>query len=339
MKHLTVAASVDVRNVSKTFAPAPGWLRVLVKSPIRHELQALKSVTLTLEPGEVCALVGPNGAGKTTLFRILVGLTTPTSGVATVLGHDVVTHSLEIRRNVGWMPTSDESLFQRHTCADNLRFHGRLHGLSGPALEDAVSETLDMVGLRASADNAVITLSAGMKARLQLARALLHRPQILILDEPTASVDPVASLGILDLIMEVVEDRQLAAIVSSHRLDEIEALHSRVLLLHRGEVLHDGELALLRSEIEPKMQLRFTSAGAASKAAAALATGPPVEHVELEGANILLSATPGSGVGSILRRLDGQLDDLVSTQPVEVPLREVLAEVYGVSDKGGIEKI
>jgi ABC-2 type transport system ATP-binding protein len=328
-------AAISIEGVTKVFAPAPGWLRLLVRSPITEEIHALDDVTFRVEPGEVCALVGPNGAGKTTLFRILVGLTTPSSGRALVLGHDVVSESLQIRRRVGWMPTSDQTLFQRHTCAENLRFHGRLHGLSGVDLEKAVDEALDLVDLMHAKNNAVLALSAGMKARLQLARALLHKPSLLILDEPTASVDPVASLAIINLIMSVVRERNLAAIVSSHRLDEIEALHSHVLLLHRGEVLFDGDLDDLRAKVDRTVwEMVFTSPEAASQISSTISSAKSVEAIEVDGASIQVTLNHGASVGPVLASLSSHLNELVTTREVHQPLRDVLANVYGVADDG-----
>jgi len=327
-------AAVSVRNVSKVFFPAPPWLRLLVKSPIKTEISALDSVSFDVGPGEVCVLVGPNGAGKTTLFRILMGLTTPTNGAARVLGRDVETESLAIRRQVGWMPTSDQTLFQRHTSADNLRFHGRLHGLSGSKLEKAVDEALEMVELRHAADNAVLSFSAGMKARLQLARALLHRPRLLILDEPTASVDPVASYGLINLILDIVKEGQLAAIVSSHRLDEIETLHSHVVLLHRGKVLFDGDLDHLRARIDKtNIELQFASERSASMATTSLSGVHTIESIEERGAAIRVVLSHGTPVGKVLKRLSGDLDDLIAAREIKVPLREVLADVYGADDR------
>ncbi len=328
-------AAISIEDVSKVFAPAPGWLRLLVRSPISEEIQALKDVTFRVESGEVCALVGPNGAGKTTLFRILMGLTTPSTGRALVLGRDVVSESLDIRRQVGWMPTSDQTLFQRHTCAENLRFHGRLHGLSGVELETAVDEALDLVDLTHAKNNAVLASSAGMKARLQLARALLHKPNLLILDEPTASVDPVASLAIINLITSVVKERNLAAIVSSHRLDEIEALHSHVLLLHRGEVLFDGDLDNLRAKLDRTVwEMVFLSEDSARLASASIRSAPSVESLQFEGSSVQVTLTHGASVGPVLGSISGHLDQLLTTREVHQPLREVLANVYGVADDG-----
>jgi len=333
-------ASISVTQVGKIFYPAPTWLRFLVKSPITSEIHALRSVSLNVEPGEVCALVGPNGAGKTTLFRILVGLTTPTSGTAHVLGHDVVTESLAIRRMIGWMPTSSQSLFGRHSCIENLRFHGRLRGRSGSGLDKSIDEVLEMVGLADAKNNAVLSLSAGMLARLQLARALLHNPRLLILDEPTASVDPVAAYGIINLILEIIRERRLAAFVSSHRLDEIEALHSHVLLLHRGEILFDGDLDHLRERLSrPRIELVFTSGREAERAAATLTDAPFVESTQATGGPALrIETRHGTPVGEIYRHLGSHLDQLVQTTEIKVPLREMLAEVYGIDESPGKDR-
>ena len=325
---------ISVKAVSKTFYPAPRWLRMLVKSPLESEILALDSVSLAVGAGEICALVGPNGAGKTTLFRILMGLTTPTGGSARILGHDVVTESLDIRRRVGWMPASERTLFDRHTCAENLRFHGRLYGLSGLRLEQRVSETLGMVGLGDAAQNAVVSFSAGMKARLQLARAVLHEPRVLILDEPTASVDPVAAYELIDLIVSIVREQGLAAIVSSHRLDEIETLRSHVILLHRGRVLFDGPLDELRSKIDrPHMEFQFSSTEAAHKAAILFEGMPDVELLDVEGYSVRAVMAYGIPLGKVVKELDGVLSDLVGAAEVSIPLRQVLADVYGVSEQ------
>ena len=278
--------------------------------------------------------MGPNGAGKTTLFRILVGLTTPSSGRAQVLGHDVVGDSLAIRKRLGWMPTSEQTLFKRHNCADNLRFYGRLHGLSAQALERAVGDALELVDLLHVANNSVTSLSAGMKARLQLARALLHNPDLLILDEPTASVDPVASFGLLNLIIRIVKEKNLAAVLSSHRLDEIETLHSHVVLLNRGKVLFDGDLDSLTLRLgHVQLELEFGSKDAVRQARMALSRLGYPELAESGERQLVVDISPEASVGQILARLDGLLEDLIVVRERRVPLRELLAQVYDSADE------
>ncbi len=325
--------AIFVEEICKVYRPSPRWLRLLVKSPLTESITALNSVSLEVRPGEICALVGPNGAGKTTIFRILVGLTTPTSGRAQVLGHDAVDESLAIRRRIGWMPTSEQTLFKRHSCADNLRFYGRLYGGSGRALETAVGDALELVDLLHLANNSVTSLSAGMKARLQLARALLHKPDLLILDEPTASVDPVASFGILNLITQIVKERNLAVVLSSHRVDEIEALHSHVVLLNRGEVLFDGDLDSLTSRlVRAQLELEFGSEEAAQRAHTALSRLGHLEIAKGGERRLVVNTNPDSSVGQILCHLDGLMQDLIGVRETRVPLRELLAQVYDLAN-------
>lgn len=326
--------AVSVRNVTKTYSPAPPWLRFLVRTPIKSPIKALAGVSLEVGQGEVCALIGPNGAGKTTLFRILVGLTTPSSGEADVLGADVVADSLAIRRQVGWMPTSDRTLFDRHTASENLRFAGRMHGLSGARLQRRVSEVLDMVGLSHAAADSIVSFSAGMRARLQLARALIHRPRFLVLDEPTASVDPVASYEIINLIVDIVRNEGTSAIVSSHRLDEIETLRSHVVLMHDGSILFDGHLDDLKPQIARKqVDMYFTDSGVADRVAVPLRTRAGVETVDVSGNEVSLNISHGLAVGEILEEFGSDLPNLVELHERTMPLREVLAEVYGLHDE------
>ncbi|MEX2624538.1 MAG: ABC transporter ATP-binding protein [Acidimicrobiia bacterium] len=302
----------------------------MIKSPIRKPVQALQAVSFEVGPGEICAVVGPNGAGKTTLFRILVGLTTPTSGFASVLGYDAVTQSVQIRRRLGWLPTDDASLLQRLSCGDNLRFHGRLKGLLGRELETAVQDALEVVGLREVARTAVLTLSSGMKARLRLARAIMHKPQVLILDEPTAAVDPVGAHGLLNLIVDIVRQGDLAALISSHRLDEIEALHSHVVLLNKGTLLFDGDLDDLRRDIDrPHLELAFGSQQGFLDARTHLAELEGVEVIRTIDNEIHVAVRRGVSLGPVLLRLENTLEDLLELRQVKVPLRDLLAEIYG----------
>ena len=325
--------AISVEDVGKVFSPAPTWLKVLIKSPLKEHIRALDSVSFELAEGEVCALVGPNGAGKTTLFKVLVGLTTPTTGRATVLGRDVVNQSLSVRKRIGWMPTSGETVFGRHSVAENLRFQGRVFGYSGDDLIDAVDRTLDMVELEHVRDNAALSLSSGMLSRLQLGRALLHRPRLLILDEPTASVDPVGALALMDLVVSIVREQNMAAIISSHRLDEIEELGSRVMLLHRGSVLYDGNLDGLTNRGKARFQIDFSSEAAARSALESMRATGAVSEGELNGRSVELMLQSGDRLGPVLRSIDAELPEVLATRRVDAPLRSVLASVYQEADE------
>jgi ABC-2 type transport system ATP-binding protein len=239
---MTTAVAINVEGLSKVYEPTPPWMRLLVRSASLVPVTALDDVTFSLAAGEICAVIGPNGAGKSTLFRILTGLTTPSAGTARVLGMDPVTDAHRIRRQVGFMPAEDRTLFLRHTCRENLRFHGRLQGIDESTLKQRIDDVLDLVGLGEAKDRTGFALSSGMRSRLMLARALVHEPKVLILDEPTGAVDPIGAHEFLELIIKITVERGTATLISSHRLEEIDALRDNVLLLDRGRVVMSGHL-------------------------------------------------------------------------------------------------
>jgi ABC-2 type transport system ATP-binding protein len=316
---------VEVTGVIKVYEPSTWWMRFLLRSAIAEPVRALHDVSLAVRPGEVCAVVGPNGAGKSTLFRILTGLTTPTSGTASVRGFDAQHESRRIRKLVGFMPADDRSLYLRHTCRQNLMFHGRLQGMPLEQLNWVIDETLDLVGLSHARDRMGIALSSGMRARLQLARALLHRPRVLILDEPTSNVDPVGSYGLLKLIEQLTHEHGLAVLLSSHRLEEIDALHDNVAFLDRGVLVHWGNLHSLRDMWErPRIIIRFGGPTSARAAADQLTGLADVEVATVDGETLTVFA---DHIGRLLMRLEGRLGDVVSIEESRMPLRELLTRL------------
>ncbi len=322
--------SISVQDLTKVYEPSPAWMKVLVKSAITSSVVALDGISFEVGPGEICAIVGPNGAGKTTTFRILVGLTTPSSGRATVTGLDSQHESVAVRRMVGWMPGEERSLFMRLTCAENLRFHGRLQGLAGPELRSRIMDSLAKVGIADAAEHSVFALSSGMRARLQLARALLHQPRVLILDEPTGSVDPVAAHELLGLVVSIVEEERLAAIISSHRLEEIEALHSHVVLLDRGRIRHDGDLDKLRSIVDQrKIEIQFRSSEGAQQAGR-LIRAAGLGEVQYGKNGVLKCRLSESDrtTGQLLVALGPVIAEIVHLSEARRPLRDVLADIY-----------
>jgi ABC-2 type transport system ATP-binding protein len=305
-------------------------MQLALRSQVREPVHALTDVSFTVGPGEVCAVVGPNGAGKSTLFRVLTGLTTPTAGSASVMGFDVANASRQARKFIGFMPSDDRSLFMRHTCRQNLRFHGKLHAIPKARLPATVDDTLEMVGLAFAAERVAFALSSGMRARLQLARALLHRPKVVILDEPTGTIDPVDAHRLLRLIERLAHEQQLAVLLSSHRLEEIDALHDNVVFLDRGRVVHWGDLHSLRDLWErPQILVRFHRARYVEVCAARLDTHARVEHVSLEPQAI--TVTGSLTIGELLEELRDVLAEIASVERVQMPLRELLAHLVEYS--------
>jgi ABC-2 type transport system ATP-binding protein len=319
---------VDVRHVGKVYEPFPPFLRVLLRSSLEAPIEALKDVSLTVRRGEIRAVIGPNGAGKSTLFRILTGLTTPTTGTARVLGMDCTHQSADVRRVVGFAPNEERTLLLRHTSRENLNFHGQLHEIPRRNLHSRVDEVLELVGLTEAADRVVFAMSSGMRARLLLARAMLHRPEVLILDEPTSQIDPVSAYDFLETVKLVAAERQIGALVSSHRLEEIEALHDEVLVLNRGRIVYEGNLDHLRKRWErPTLMIRLWDSHSSSRVAEKIHRIEGAEIMSVDGDVILIDTSLGAG--DLLSRLDSDLPAVASVGQTRISLLDLLVRMLG----------
>lgn len=317
---------VTIENLGKVYEPFPKAMRLLLRTSVKDPVVALDDVSLRVFPGDMLAVLGPNGAGKSTLFRILTGLTTPSNGRATVLGYDATNQATAVRRLVGFMPAENRTLLLRHTCRENLAFHGRLQGISRRELSDRVDRTLDMVGLSNARDRVGFALSSGMLARLMFARAILHEPSVLVLDEPTAAVDPLGSIELLSLIQDVAVSKGLAVLISSHRLDEVEMLDDQVVLLNQGRVLYSGDLSRMAARNErPYIELEFDEGAEADKGSVALADLQGVEDVHVEGTTVQVSTH--LSIRQIMTEMDGRTDHLVSIGRAKQRLRDVLRQM------------
>ncbi|HET6574693.1 MAG TPA: ABC transporter ATP-binding protein [Fimbriiglobus sp.] len=195
---------------------------------------ALGGVSLAIEPGELFGLLGPNGAGKTTLMSILAGLTDPDRGMVRLFGKPFSTAERDLRRLVG-LATQDLAVYPELTARENLTFFGKLYGLSGAGLRERVSEMLDAVGLSDRADDRVGTFSGGMKRRLNLAVAVVHRPQVLLLDEPTTGVDPQSRNHIFERVKSL-NAAGLTVVYTSHYMEEVQTLCTRIAILDNGQL-------------------------------------------------------------------------------------------------------
>ncbi|MGI9557514.1 MAG: ABC transporter ATP-binding protein [Solirubrobacterales bacterium] len=206
-------------------------------------VQALDGVDLSVEAGEVVALLGPNGAGKSTLLRILGTTVLPDSGTVTVAGVDVVADPVSARRNVGLMIGDERSLYWRISARRNLTFFAALHGIRKRRARVRAEELLGAVGLADAADRAVLGYSSGMRARLSLARALIARPPLLLLDEPTRSLDPVAGVRFRETAVELARGERTGILFATHDLHEAAAVADRVVVLAQGRVVFEDSLA------------------------------------------------------------------------------------------------
>jgi ABC-2 type transport system ATP-binding protein len=318
---------IVLSGLTKLYEPTPRWMRIFARSHLKEPVKALDGIDLVVRAGEICAVVGPNGAGKTTLFRIIIGLTEASSGRGSVLGLDVARQSEDIRQVVGWMPAEDRSLLMRATVRENLQLHGRLQGMSKKELEERIPYVLETVDLTARTDVVIASLSAGMKARVRLARALLPGPRALILDEPTGAVDPIAAHGLLTLIMDLVKQERLAVLISSHRLEEIEALQSKALLMDGGRIKYSGDLDSLRQQWD-RPQLELVMGTEADTRLVADGIQRQGLDVTVDGLAVQCRLDGVQTIGAVLGRLGGTAASIQHIRETPMPLRDLIAQVY-----------
>jgi len=203
------------------------------------EVQALDGVSFTVTEGEIFGLLGPNGAGKSTTVRVLVTLTKPDGGTAVVAGHDVARDPAAVRRAIGYVP--QESGIDRYgTGRENLMLQGRVQGLGGRTLRKRVDELLALVGITDAADRVVLGYSGGMKRRLDIALGLVHRPQVLFLDEPTTGLDPEARVILWQEVARLAAQEALTILLTTHYLEEADELANRLAIVSHGKVVVEG---------------------------------------------------------------------------------------------------
>ena len=203
-----------------------------------RKVVAVKDLTLRIEPGEVYGLLGPNGSGKSTTLKIILGLVSPTRGRTEIFGRD--SRRVESREAVGFLP-ENPYFYKFLTGAETLRFFGRLCGMTGATLKNRINELLDLVGLNNARDRRLGTYSKGMLQRIGLAQALIYDPRLVVLDEPTAGVDPAGSREIRDLIMDL-KRRGITVLLSSHLLAQAQEICDRIGILADGVMVREGRL-------------------------------------------------------------------------------------------------
>jgi len=238
---------IEVSNLLKTY---PG-------------VTAVDGLTFRVEKGEVVGFLGPNGAGKTTTMRILTGFLAPTSGSASVAGFDVLTKSLEVRRRVGYLPENNP-LYTEMRVEEYLRFRATVKGVERSAREAAVGAAIERVGLKERRRSIIQHLSKGLRQRVGLADAILHDPEIVILDEPTIGLDPTQVREVRELVRELGRDRTV--LLSSHILSEVEKVCGRVLIMFRGKLVAHGTPAEIAGRLRKSSIFRLEVRGAAGLA-------------------------------------------------------------------------
>ena len=300
--------------ISPTPASRPGLQPALNVVGLSHrygDRQALQSVSFDVAPGESYGLLGPNGGGKTTFFRIAATLLTPTNGTVRVFGHDVATHPDAVRRCIG-MTFQSPALDDRLHVVENLHYHGHLYGLHGKSLNQRIDEVLSLVNLTDRASDLVSTLSGGLQRRVELAKTLLTKPLLLLLDEPSNGLDPGARREVWEHLRHLRQTESTTIIVATHLMDEA-AQCDRVGILHEGRLVASGTPEALVSEIGGDMIL---VTGKDLSSLAQKVTQRFDQHVEIiDGALRLERAQAHEFVPELVEAFPGEIDTITFGKP------------------------
>jgi ABC-2 type transport system ATP-binding protein len=223
-------SAVSLQNVHKTYDKVP----------------VVNDLSFTIESGEMFGLLGPNGAGKSTTIRMLTTLTRPSSGLIEVAGYDVVSNRQQVKQNIG-VVLQQISVDADLTVWENMELHGRLHHIPNPRRQRLIHQWLEYVELADRRESLVKTLSGGMKRRLQIARALLHEPKILFLDEPTVGLDPQTRRRLWEIIRDL-NKQGMTMLLTTHYMDEVEFLCDRIGIMDAGQLIELGTLQQLKAQ-------------------------------------------------------------------------------------------
>jgi ABC-2 type transport system ATP-binding protein len=235
-----MSAVVETQNLTKRY----------------HDKLAVNALNLTVQEGEIFGFLGPNGAGKTTTILMALGLTEPTSGRVSVCGFDPTIEPLEVKRRVGYLP-ENPGFYEDMSAGENLLYMARLNHIPDDEARRRTSEVLDQVGLSEDGRRLVREFSRGMKQRLGIAEVLVKKPKAVILDEPTLGIDPDGAIRILELIKDLNRERNLTVMLSSHQLQQVQEICSRVGIIVKGRLIVQGQMDELGRAILKERQWNF----------------------------------------------------------------------------------
>ena len=294
---------------------------------------AVKDVTFEVARGEVFGLLGPNGAGKTTLVRMLTTLLPPTAGEARVAGEDIVRYPNQVRKNIGVIPqamTSDLDL----TGWENIDIYGEFYGMGRRQRRERAERLLDMVGIRDRAQDLVATYSGGMRRRLEIARGLIHSPQVLFLDEPTIGLDPQSRLAVHDLLVKLREESELTISLTTHYMDEAESLCDRIAIVDHGTIVALDTPQGLKASIKGSDRIELEVKGPIDEIVAMLSERPEIHDVKRDGADGKLTIRASDGAHALphlISRIDEINGEVTSINLHRISLEDVFIELTGRS--------
>jgi ABC-2 type transport system ATP-binding protein len=298
--------AIEVRDLTKAF----------------REVVAVGGISFEVRRGEVFSLLGPNGAGKSTVISIISGLLPPDSGDASVMGHSVTKDSMAARRCLGVVP-QEVALYNDMSARENLVFWGRMYGLSGQNLERRVDEMLKAVGLTDRQKGRLATFSGGMKRRVNIAAALLHTPQVVIMDEPTVGIDPQSRRHILDYVKEL--NRQgMSVLYTTHYMEEAEELSNRIAIMDKGKVIACGTRDELVRLVGEQARVDLAVTGEPEKAAEAWRKVAGVSRATVEEGRVAVLAGDSNAVVPRLFERAAQLGFRIGSVEIREPNLETV---------------
>ena len=298
-------------------------------------VRALDELSIEVPTGSVFGFLGPNGAGKTTTIRLLLGLLEPTQGRAEVLGLDTQRQADAIRLRCGAL-LEHNGLYERLSAEDNLKFYNKVWRIPLPDQQVRIQELLTHLDLWERRREPVVNWSRGMKQKLAMARALLHRPELLFLDEPTAGLDPAAAAKLRDDLADLVEQEGVTVFLNTHNLAEAERLCHQIGIIRQGKLLADGAPSELRSQVGSP-QLTITGKGFTPRVIQQLLDRAEVLSADLQDHNLTIQLTDGvetAGLVSLLVRSGAQVEEVVKTHS---SLEEVFLSLVN-EDDGDMEE-
>ncbi len=265
-------SAVEVRDLTRVYTTRSFF------GSVSRETRALDGITFSAHSGELFGLIGPNGAGKTTTIKILTTLLTPTSGEAKVLGMDVTKDIYEIRRRIGIVYGGERGLYNRVSAVDNLKYFADLYGVDPAAASKRIPRLLELVGLSERADEKVEKYSRGMKQRLHIAKALVHDPELLFLDEPTIGLDPAGARDIRKMVREM-RDQGKSIILTTHYMFEAEELCERIAVISKGKIVALDTPSALKGMVRDISVIELKTYGATDRYVDELKSLPNVVRV------------------------------------------------------------
>jgi ABC-2 type transport system ATP-binding protein len=237
---------VQARGLVKTF-----------RRPDGTEVQAVKGIDLDIKKGEIFSLLGPNGAGKSTTIAMISGLLAPTQGDATIGGFSITRQPMQAKRLIGMIP-QEIALYPKLSAWQNLNFFGRMYGMSGAELNQRIDEVLDFIDLRDRQKDIIETFSGGMKRRVNIGVGLLHRPQLIYMDEPTVGIDPQNRRRILDTVLRLRDEHKMTVVYTTHLMEESQELSDRVGIIDHGDIIAMGTVGELIQQVGEEDRLVFS---------------------------------------------------------------------------------